>query len=141
MKCRFYRVDYDRIERLTRRARKHIRATTPTCKDVPRAVIVRALLRQGFELVETRELVATYPSATEPPIAVSYKISPVDSARLAQVCDLLKGRSFIDAPPTLPDVQRLIIRLALDEAESRASFPGFMVAVLGSWRSPGKQAP
>jgi hypothetical protein len=140
MKCRFYRADYDRIERLTRRARKHIRAATPTCKDVPRAVIVRALLRQGFELVETRELVGTYPAAPKPPIAVAYWISTADAARLSQVCDLLKGRSLIDAPPSLPEAQRLIVRLALDEAETRASFPGFMLAVLASWRSPGKQA-
>lgn len=94
MKCRFCRADCDRIERLTRRARDQIRAANPACNDVPRAVIVRALLRQGFDLVATREIVGTYPSATEPPILVSYRISAVDSARLAQVCDLLKGRSL-----------------------------------------------
>jgi len=73
-------------------------------------------------------------------VILSCRIGADDSARLDELRHTLKARSPLSELPQLAELQRAILRMALAEAETRASFPRFVRAALDS-RLPSRPQP
>jgi hypothetical protein len=130
--CRFSESDRARIEALGVRLRRSIKDTQPAQMGISRAALLRGLLRQGLDLVKTRELTGDHVSREEPLVVLAFRIGADDSRRLDELRHTLKAQSPLSELPALAEVERAIIRMALAEAETQASFPRFVRAALDS---------
>ena len=123
--CRFSDTDMHRIQRLALRVCKGSGAR----RVPPRAVLLRVLASQGLDLAETREITGD-PSNRERSLIVFYRIASADFDRLPGLQKHLK-ESYPSSPkPALSSLQHALIGMALSEAETLASFPRFLRAVL-----------
>jgi hypothetical protein len=102
-------------------------------RDVPRAVLLRALVNQGLDLTETREITEEARTIESLSI-VDYRIASADLTRLYRLQKRLKDRWPCSPKPALSSIQQALIRMALSEAETKASFPRFLGAVLTTLR-------
>ena len=123
--CRFSDTDLHRIQRLALRVCKGSGAS----RDIPRAVLLRVLASQGLDLAETREITGD-PSTHERLVIVRYRIASADLDRLSHLQKRLKERYPGSLKPALSSLQHALIGMALSEAETLASFPRFLRAVL-----------
>lgn len=131
--------DRARIGALGARLRRSIKDTQPQHLRISRAALLRGLLRQGLDLVKTREIEANRVSREERLVILSFRIGADDSARLDELRHTLKARSPLRELPKLAELERAILRMALAEAETRASFPRFVRAALDSRLLPGRR--
>jgi hypothetical protein len=118
-----------RIKRLALRVRRSAGAR----RDVPRAALLRALVNQGLDLAETREITGD-PQAPERLSIVDYRIASADLERLHRLQKRLEHRWPYNPKPALSSLQQALIRMALSEAETQASFPRFLGAVFTTLR-------
>jgi hypothetical protein len=123
--CRLSVIDLQRINRLAVRARLGAGAR----REIPRAALLRALVNQGLDLTETRAITGD-PRTLERLSVVDYRISHADLTRLHYLQKQLKDRWPCSPKPALSSLQQALIRMALSEAETQASFPRFLRAVL-----------
>lgn len=125
--CRFSATDLHRIKRLALRVRRGAGAR----RDIPRAALLRALVSQGLDLAETREITGD-PHTIERLSIVDYRIAITDLDRLHRLQKRLEDRCPCSPKPALSSIQQAIIRMAISEAETQASFPRFLRAVLAT---------
>jgi hypothetical protein len=130
--CRLSESDRARIDALGERLRRSIKDTQPQHLGISRAALLRGLLRQGLDLVKTREIEANRISREERLVVLSFRIGADDSARLDELRHTLKARSPLSELPQVAELERAILRMAIAEAETRASFPRFVRAALDS---------
>ena len=125
--CRVTATDLLRIKRLALRARRGAGAR----RDIPRAALLRALVNQGLDLAETREITGD-PRTIERLSIVDYRIANADLNRLYRPQKRLEDRCPCSPKPALSSLQQALIKMALSEAETQASFPRFLRAVLST---------
>ena len=133
-KCRFYTADVDRVEHLVERVIIYSLRINPASKKTPRSAVLRALLQLGLRLADTREIPLESPVEKSPLVLLSYRVSDEETTQLERLCKKLVERSPFGAEPELAEVERRIVRLALDEVQTRASFPAFMLLVWAASR-------
>jgi hypothetical protein len=131
-KCRFYTTEAQRVASLVERVISYSVRTNPAGPKPTRSGVLRALLQMGLRLTDTREIPREYPTEKSPRVTLSYRITDDETTRLESMCDALIKRSFFGAEPELAEVERMIIRLALDEADKRKVFPAFVLLVWGT---------
>ena len=122
-KCRLSAVDLDQIERLTKRVSTEIGADILT-----RSVMLRALLRKGLNLAETREITGDGLSYVEPAENISFRIEAEVMKQLASLLARIREQRP-NCGATLKNIQRPILRMALSQVETRASFFAFSQTV------------
>ena len=123
-----------RLDNLVTRVRAHVGRS----KDVTRTALVRALLRKGLDLAETREirLDSLRDEETE---RIEYKVSSSESERLTNLQKPYQSEFPGTALPALAGLQRAVIRLAIPEVETEATFPAFAQDVLLSRLKRGRR--
>jgi hypothetical protein len=131
-KCRFYTTEAQRVASLVERIISYSVRTNPAGPTPTRSRVLRALLQLGLRLADTREIPTEYPTEKSPRVTLSYRVSDDETNRLESMCDELTKRSFFGTAPELAEVERMIIRLALDEADKRKVFPAFVLLVWGT---------
>ncbi len=106
-----------------------VRAHVGRSKDVTRTALVRALLRKGLDLAETREirLDSLRDEETE---RIEYKVSSSEFERLTNLQKTYQSEFPGTALPALAGLQRAVVRLAIPEVETEATFPAFAQDVL-----------
>jgi hypothetical protein len=134
-KCRFCTTEAQRVASLVERVISCSLRTNPARPKPTRSGVLRALLQVGLRLADTREISREHPTEKNPRVALSYRISDEETHRLESMRDELIRRSLFGAEPELAEVERMIIRLALDEAETRKVFPAFVLVVWGASNS------
>ena len=130
-KCRFYTTEAQRVASLVERVISYSLRTNPARPKPTRSGVLRALLQLGLRLADTREIPREYPTEKSPRVTLSYRVSDEETNRLERMCDELIRRSLFGAEPELAEVERMIIRLALDDADKRKVFPAFVLLVWG----------
>jgi hypothetical protein len=134
--CRFRAGDVAQLDRLVERVRKHVGASC----DITRTALARALVRKGLDLAKTREL-RLESLHDETTTRIEYRLSPEEYERLTTLQKRCQDELPCSALPTLTSVQRAIVLLAITEAETQASFPGFALDVLASrWKRGSRRA-
>ncbi len=123
--CRLSLDDFERLSRLVARVRKHAGFR----EDVPRAAVVRSLLRKGFELEATRALLIES-GRYEAAFRLQCLVSVDEWQRLTELQRRYQAAALLSAKLPLTSLQRSLFRLAFTEAETMAGFPGFAQDVL-----------
>ena len=113
------------LDNLVARVRAHVGPS----KDVTRTALIRALLRKGLDLAKTRELKLDSLQDEETK-RVEYKVSSSEFERLTNLQKTYQSELPGTALPALASLQRAVIRLAIPEAETQATFPAFAQDVL-----------
>lgn len=123
-----------RLDNLVTRVRAHVGRS----KDVTRTALVRALLRKGLDLAETREirLDSLRDEETE---RIEYKVSSREFERLTNLQKTYQSEFPGTALPVLAGLQRAVVRLAIPEVETEATFPAFAQDVLLSRLKRGRR--
>ena len=129
-RCRFCAADLARIERLSRRVRTQVITVQPASGDIPRSAVLRALLRKGLDLADTREITGAHLSRDVPTVEIEFSLSARDSKRLATLQRALGARFPHSPKPAMARIARAILLMALVDAETRANLPSFARAVL-----------
>jgi hypothetical protein len=151
MDCGLSLDDVEHISRLVVRVRVHVGVR----EDIPRAAVVRALLRKGLDLEQTRTL-SIESGRCEAVFRLQYMVSAGELRRLTELQGRYQAAAPLSAKLPLTSLQRSLFRLAFVEAETMASFPGFAKDVIASrlkrgpssgyaresrQRSPGRRDP
>ncbi len=113
------------LDNLVARVRAHVGPS----KDVTRTALVRALLRKGLDLAESRYLNLDSLQGEETK-RIAYKVSYSEFERLTNLQKNYQSEFPGTALPALASLQRAVIRLAIPEAETQAMFPAFAQDVL-----------
>jgi hypothetical protein len=134
VRCRFDPEDMARIERLAERVRRIVGVD----RCIERTAVLRALVRNGLDLNETREIPVDH-LLREAPMTLDCRIPTGDIERLARLRAHIQAQWPSSVPPALASVLRALTRMALFEAETQASFAGFARSVLASRLKRGGQ--
>ena len=86
---------------------------------------------RGLDLAETREITGD-PRPIERLLIIDYRIANADLNRLYRLQKRLEDRCPCSPKPALSSLQQALIKMALSEAETQASFPRFLRAVLST---------
>ena len=134
IRTRFPSTEIHKIERLAERVSERINV-----ERISGADMVQALLLKGLELAETREIKRDCFSGSEPGDEIRFTLIDEDSVRFDRLLDREKKKwpKFRTSPAHM---RRSLLRLALAEAATRASFPAFSEAVLALLNSRDAEA-
>jgi hypothetical protein len=135
MDCGLSLDDVDRVSRLVARVRVHAGIR----EDVPRAAVVRSLLRKGLDLEATRALLIES-GRYEAAFRLQHVVSVDELRRLTELQGRYQAAAPLSSKLALTSLQRSLFRLAFAEAETTVSFPGFAEDVLASRLKRGRSS-
>ena len=134
IRTRFPSTDIHKIQRLAQRVSERINV-----EKISEADMVQALLTKGLELAETGEIKRDFFPGSEPGDVIRFTLTDEDSVRFDRFLHREKKKwpNFRTSPAHM---RRSLLRLALAEVATRASFPAFSEAVLTVLNSRAAEA-